>query len=255
GSGSTAGSGSVAFSEAGTSGSVSGGSPDGGTGSSSGGSGASSGDAGTPPLLGDAGAHLVSLFDGTTTNGWVQVPAASWSVVNGALHSLGTARGVMYTTQMYGDFRFVFSSRLISDPANHYPCVLFWGNALTADALHGIQVEPPRGYMWDYRAGMNKAPAPASIHPIAQPNLSDMQWSRCEMLANKAAGSMRFACCQLTGTATTCKATEILVYTDATAGQTAPLALQVHNANMIQEFKDLYLESPVADLTKLITTQ
>ncbi len=254
-SGSAAGSGSVDLSEAGASGSASGGLPDGGSGASSGGSGSSSGDAGTPPQLGDAGANLVSVFDGTTTNGWVQVPAASWSVVNGALHSLGTARGVMYTTQMYGDFRFVFTSRLISNPADHYPCVLFWGNALNADALHGIQVQPPPGYMWDYRAGMNKAPAPALLQRLAHPNLSDTQWSRCEMLGNKAAGRMRFACCQLTGTATTCKATEIVVFTDATAGQTAPLALQVHNANMIEEFKDLYVESPVADPTKLITTQ
>ncbi|MDP9035426.1 MAG: DUF1080 domain-containing protein, partial [Myxococcota bacterium] len=248
-----AGSGSVDLTDAGTSGSASGAS---GSGSgATGGSGSSSGDAGTPPALGDAGAHLVSVFDGTTTNGWVQVPAASWSVVNGALHSLGTARGVMYTTQMYGDFRFVFSSRLISDPGNHYPCVLFWGNTLTADALHGIQVQPPRGYMWDYRAGRNGAPPPSSIQRVAQPNFSDTQWSRCEMLGNKTAGTMRFACCQLTGTATTCKATEIMVYTDPTAGQIAPLALQVHNANMIQEFKDLYVESPVADPTKLITIQ
>ncbi|MDP9149583.1 MAG: DUF1080 domain-containing protein [Myxococcota bacterium] len=254
-SGSTAGSGSVDLGEAGTTGSASGGSTDGGSGSSNGVSGSSNGDGGTPPPLGDAGAHLVSLFDGTSTNGWVQVPAASWSVVNGALHSLGTARGVMYTTQMYGDFRFVFTSRLISTPIPHYPCVLFWGNALNADALHGIQVQPPAGYMWDYRAGVNKAPPPALLQHLAHPNLSDTQWSRCEMLGNKAAGRMRFACCQLVGTATTCKATEIVVFTDPTAGQTAPLALQVHNPQMIEEFKDLYVESPVADPTTLLTTQ
>jgi hypothetical protein len=33
------------------------------------------------------------------------------------------------------------------------------------------------------------------------------------------------------------------------------VAFQVHNAGMIEEFKDVYLESPVADPTMLVTTQ
>ncbi len=217
---------------------------------------ASSGSPSGGVLVGDAGAKLVSLFDGTTLNGWVQVPAASWSVVNGAMHSLGPARGLIYTTGTYGDFRLVFASRLISDPAAHNPCVLFWGNSIGRDALGAIQIQPPKGYMWDYRTTgptANKSPDMFETK-LPHPNLVSTQWSQCEMLANQASGTLRFACCQLTGTLP-CKATEIVDFHDPSAGVKAPLALQVHNANMIEEFKDLYVESPVADPTRLITTQ
>jgi hypothetical protein len=53
-------------------------------------------DSGPPPsdagAGSDAGANLVSIFDGSTLDGWIQVPPSSWSVVGGAMHSLGTAR-------------------------------------------------------------------------------------------------------------------------------------------------------------------
>jgi hypothetical protein len=208
-------------------------------------------------LLPDAGAELVSLFDGTTLNGWVELPASSWSVVNGAMHSLGTARGVIYTTQTYGDFRLIFTSRLVQDPANHNPCVLFWGNSLTTDALAAIQIQPPPGYMWDYRTtGPTANLSPDRFETrFAHPAISATQWSQCEMLANQAAGTLRFACCQVPTTGARCRAAEIVDFRDPTAGKRAPLALQVHNAGMIQEFKDLYVESPVAAPTTLITTQ
>jgi hypothetical protein len=197
-----------------------------------------------------------SLFDGTSLSGWTQVPASSWSVVNGAMHSLGPARGFIYTTNTYGDFRFIFTSRLISDPANHLPCVLFWGNSPTKDALSAIQIQPPNGYMWDYRTtGPTSNQSPDRYETrFSHPAMVDTQWSQCEMLANQAAGTMRFACCQITGT-TPCKASEVVDFKDPTAGLKAPLALQVHNANMIEEFKDLCIESPVADPSTLVTTQ
>jgi Domain of Unknown Function (DUF1080) len=178
-------------------------------------------------------------------------------VVGGAMHSLGTARGYIYTTKTYGDFRFIFSSRLVQDPANHLPCVLFWGNSLGKDALEAIQIQPPRGYMWDYRATgptANKSPDQFETR-LAQPSLSPTQWSQCEMLANQAAGTLRFACCALTGTNTRCKGIEIVEFKDPTAGKQAPLALQVHNAGMIEEFKNLSVESPVADPGTLLTPQ
>jgi Domain of Unknown Function (DUF1080) len=212
-------------------------------------------DAGVSPS--DAGSGLVSIFDGTTLSGWIQVPAASWSIVGGAMHSQGTARGYIYTTESFGDFRFVFTSRLVLDPANHLPCVLFWGNSFGVDALAAIQVQPPRGYMWDYRTTGPTANASPNIFEtrLAQPGLAPTQWSQCEMLANRAGGSMRFACCALTGANTRCKGIEIVDFKDPTAGKTAPLALQVHNAGMIEEFKNLSVEAPVADPTTLLTTQ
>ena len=73
------------------------------------------------------------------------------------------------------------------------------------------------------------------------------------MLANQAAGTLRFACCALTGANTRCKGIEIVDFKDSTAGKQAPLALQVHNAGMIEEFKNLSVESPVADPGTLLT--
>jgi hypothetical protein len=202
------------------------------------------------------------IFDGSSLTGWVQVPAAQWSVVNGVMNSTGaakSARGFIYTANTYGDFRFIFTSRLIQDPNDnppHVPCVLFWGQSLTADAMEAIQVQPPKGYMWDYRTTgptADKSPDMYETRIKGAPSLDDTQWSQCEMVANQAAGTMRFACCQLTGT-TPCKASEIVDFKDPTAGRVAPLALQVHTAGMVEEFKDLYVESPVADPTNLLTT-
>jgi Domain of Unknown Function (DUF1080) len=211
--------------------------------------------AGGPPPV-DAGANLISIFNGTTLDGWIQVPASSWSVVGGAMHSLGTARGFIYTRASYQDFRVVFTSRLVADPAAHLPCVLFWGNSPAVDALAAIQIQPPRGYMWDYR----RTGPTANLSPdryetrLGGPALVDTQWSQCEILTNRAAGTMRFACCQLNGAAR-CKGVEIVDFKDPTAGLEAPLAFQVHNAGMIEEFKDVSLESPVAAPGTLVTTQ
>jgi hypothetical protein len=200
--------------------------------------------------------NCTPLFDGVSLAGWIQVPASSWSVVNGAMHSLGPARGFIYTSRTYGDFRFIFTSRLVADPANHLPCVLFWGNSPTRDALSAIQVQPPNGYMWDYRTTgptANMSPDRFEMR-FAHPAVVDTQWNQCEMLGNQATGTMRFACCQTSGT-TPCKAAEVVDFTDASAGLVAPLAFQVHNAGMIEEFKDVYVESPVADPSVLLTTR
>ena len=211
-------------------------------------------DGGVP--VGDAGTGLVPIFNGSNLDGWIQVPVGSWSIVGGAMHSLGTARGFIYTRATYGDFRMVFSSRLVADPAGHLPCVLFWGNSPAVDALAAIQIQPPRGYMWDYRTtGPTANMSPDRYETrLGGPALTDTQWSQCEILTNRAAGTMRFACCQL-GANPRCKGVEIVDFKDPTAGVVAPVAFQVHNAQMIEEFKDVYLESPVADPMTLLTTQ
>jgi Domain of Unknown Function (DUF1080) len=227
----------------------------------SGGAAAGSGGSGGSGLGGSAPIQSVcpqcrSIFDGASLDGWVQLPPSSWSVVDGAMHSLAPARGVIYTANTYGDFRFIFTSRLVKDPANHLPCVLFWGNALTKDALYAVQVQPPNGYMWDYRpTGPTSNKSPDQFEKrFGHPAFVVAEWNQCEMLGNKASGSLRFACCKATGSVP-CKASEVVDFTDPSAGQEAPLALQVHNAGMIEEFKDLYVESPVADPSTLVTTK
>ncbi len=53
------------------------------------------------------------------------------------------------------------------------------------------------------------------------------------------------ACCPLSGGAVTCKAVEVLDFKDPTAGRVGPLAIQVHNGGIQDEYKSLYVESPV----------
>jgi hypothetical protein len=50
--------------------------------------------------------HLVSMFDGSTLNGWTQAKAGEWSVAGGAIHGDGTARGwISYNVKQAGTFR------------------------------------------------------------------------------------------------------------------------------------------------------
>jgi hypothetical protein len=173
------------------------------------------------------------------------------------MHALGTARGFIYTKNTgYGDFRWIFTERLLP-PVSHQACVLIWGDQPNADALAALQVQPPNGSMWDYRkTGPTANKSPTMFETLhMSPGLNPMQWNQCELLASSSTGSFRFACCALTGTGP-CKAIEELDFKDpAAVGAKGPLALQIHNSGMIVEFKDLYVESPVMDPTKLITTQ
>jgi Domain of Unknown Function (DUF1080) len=257
---STAGASTAGVVGSGTAGSagaaVAGGSSGGSGGAASGGVGSGGSAVGGGSPIQGVCPNCQPIFDGKTLDGWVQLPASSWSVVDGAMHSLAPARGVIYTSKTYADFRFIFTSRLVKDPTNHLPCVLFWGNALAKDALSAIQIQPPNGYMWDYRATgptANKSPDQFEKR-LSHPAFVVAEWNQCEMLGNKATGGLRFACCAATGT-TPCKASEVVQFTDPSAGKEAPLAVQVHNAGMIEEFKDLYVESPVADPNTLVTTK
>src|SRR5581483_1455431 len=58
--------------------------------------------------------NLVSMFDGKTLTGWTQAAAGEWSVVNGAIHGNGTARGwIYYNVQQAGTFRWIFDVRQV----------------------------------------------------------------------------------------------------------------------------------------------
>jgi hypothetical protein len=55
------------------------------------------------------------------------------------------------------------------------------------------------------------------------------------------------ACCTL-GTAARCKAVEALRFKDPTAGNNGPIGLQVHNAGLHDEDRDLCIEvNPAVD--------
>ncbi len=188
--------------------------------------------------------NLVSMFNGTNLDGWTPHAAGAWTVTGGAIHGNGTSRGWIYYNQQVGTFRWIFDVRQIS--GNHQPTVLIWGTTNPIrDALSAIQFQPPNGGHWDYRPGHNNGGG-SLFKTIAHDKIDIHQWSQCELIGNMTTGIARMACGQLTGGATTtCHAVEVLDFHDATAGRVGPLAIQVHNSGIHDEYKGLYLESPV----------
>jgi len=195
--------------------------------------------------------NLISMFDGKTLTGWTQSKSGLWSANNGTIHGNGTARGWIYfNKQQVGSFRWIFNVRQVV--GNHAPTVLIWGTTTPIrDALSAIQFQPPNGGHWDYRPGHNNGGGKL-FKQSPHPKISTKQWAQCELIANMATGVAQMACCPLKGTAVTCKATLVLTFTDKTAGRVGPLAIQVHNKGITDEYRQLWYE-PVAN-PKFITT-
>jgi 3-keto-disaccharide hydrolase len=197
--------------------------------------------------------NLVSIFDGKTLAGWTQSKAGLWSVVGGAIHGNGTARGWIYYKQQAGTFRWIFQVRQVS--GNHAPTVLIWGTTVPLrDALSAIQFQPPNGGHWDYRPGHNNGGGKFfTTSPHTKINVHN--WAQCEIIANAKTGIARMACCPLPAGKATCKAVLVLTFHDPKAGRVGPIAIQVHNKGIHDEYRGLYLETPVVQAPdKFITT-
>lgn len=211
--------------------------------------------AGTNPY-GDP--NLVSMFDGKTLNGWTSSDPNGWIIKNGSIHSTGDTRGwIYYNEQQVASFRWIFNVRqdAIVGVA-HDPTVLIWGTVKPRipDALSAIQFQPPNHYHWDYRPRHNNA-GNSLFTPVGHTRISIVEWAQCEIVADQTTGVAKMACCPLTTNALTCKAVEVLIFKDPTAGRVGPLALQVHNAGIQDEYRSLYIESPVkTSLDEFITT-
>jgi hypothetical protein len=193
--------------------------------------------------------NLVSMFDGKTLNGWTSSDPKGWVIENNAIHSTGNARGWIYYNKLQaGTFRWIFDVRQEAIVGTaHNPTVLIWGTTNPIrDALSAIQFQPPSPYGWDYRPGANNAGNGKFKTVAGHPKISITTWAQCELVADETSGVAKLACCPLTGVGT-CKASPLVVFTDKTAGRVGPIALQVHNAGIQDEFKGLYLESPVKD--------
>ena len=204
---------------------------------------------GTPTPTPTPGNGVVSLFDGRTLNGWIQVPANSWEVKNGAMASKGSGRGYIYTVGQYTRYRLMFSLRQVT--GNHQPCVLIFGQypPPSLDALGGIQFQPPNGGHWDYRPGHNNGGGSLFTQPN-RTSYSRTQWARVEMLVDVATGTGRMAVAQPIGT----RAVENLRFKDLSAGRRGPIAWQMHNGGIFDEFKDVTVEENPVDFD-LITTR
>jgi hypothetical protein len=169
-------------------------------------------------------------------------PATGWEVKNGAMASTGVGRGVMYTAKDYSHYRLMFTMRHVSGKPDHPACVLIFctrpqGDEMPIDALAGIQFDVPGGGHWDYRPGMNKDGGD-EYTTVSKTSFDPHAWSRIELLVDAAKGTARMAVAQPLGS----KAIETLDFKDATAGKVGPIALQMHNAGLFDEYKDMSIE-------------
>ena len=185
----------------------------------------------------------VSLFDGKTLDAWMQIPTNSWAVKDGAMASLGVGRGVIYTTNQYSSYRLRFTMRHVSGQPDHQACVLIFctpppEGEKGRDALAGIQFQVPNGGHWDYRPGHNNGGGSeftAAPHAKFDPH----EWSQVEIVADAKTGRARMTVAQPVGS----EAVEVLRFEDPTAGQAGPIAWQMHNKGLFDEYKDVSIET------------
>jgi hypothetical protein len=184
----------------------------------------------------------VSLFDGKTLEGWRQAPTNSWIVKDGAMASTGAGRGCIYTTNQFSRCRLMFTMRHVSGHPDHQACVLIFCTAPAEgqkglDALGGIQFQVPNGGHWDYRPGHNNGGG-AEFKLLPHPKFDPHEWSRVELLVDAKAGTARMAVAQPVGS----KAVEVLDFEEPTAGRDGPIAWQMHNRGLFDEYKDVTIE-------------
>lgn len=181
-------------------------------------------------------------------------PAASWIVKDGAMASTGGGRGVIYTAADYTHYRLIFTMRHVSGSPDHAPCVLIFGQRPPAgerglDALGAIQFQPPNGGHWDYRPGVNKA-GTGFTRREPRTKFNSQEWHQVELLVDARTGMARMAVAQPVGA----PGVENLTFHDPAAGRPGPIAWQMHNAGLFDEFKDVRIELDPDDRLLLTAT-
>ena len=180
--------------------------------------------------------------------------ATGWVVKDGVIASTGSGRGVMYTAKDFKRYRLMLKVRHLAGNPDHPACVLIFctrpqAGEMPIDALAGIQFDVPSGGHWDYRPGMNRDGG-AEYTQVSNAQFDVHAWSQIELLVDATKGTARMAVAQPPGS----RAIEVLDFKDATAGKVGPIALQMHNPNLFDEYKDITIElDPKED--RLITTE
>jgi hypothetical protein len=192
------------------------------------------------------------LLEDAFPNELARSVASGWIVKDGVMASTAVGRGVIYTAKDYGRFRLMFTMRHISGNPDHQACILIFCTRPQAgekplDALGGIQFQVPLGGHWDYRPGKNNDGG-AEFTRLIRPTYNIHEWSRVEIVADASKGVARMAVAQPVGS----KAVEVLDFSDPTAGKIGPIAWQMHNAGLFDEFKDVTIEVDPAD-NRLVT--
>jgi hypothetical protein len=165
-----------------------------------------------------------------------------WIVKGGAMASTGSGRGVIFTAKDYDRFRLTFTMRHVSGNPDHQACVLIFcarpeSGGMPLDALGGIQFQVPNGGHWDYRPGMNNNGG-AEFTSVTKPGFDPHQWSRVEIVADASSGTARMAVAQPPSS----RGVEVLAFRDPAAGKSGPIAWQMHNGGLFDEYKDVAIE-------------
>lgn len=168
--------------------------------------------------------------------------STGWVAKDGAMVSTGAGRGVIYSVKDYSHYRLLFTMRHVSGKPDHQACVLIFcarpqGDEKPLDALGGIQFQVPNGGHWDYRPGMNNGGGP-EFTTVTKTQFDVHAWSRVEILVDALRGTARMAVSQPPES----KAVEVLSFKDSTAGKVGPIAWQMHNAGLFDEYKDVAIE-------------
>lgn len=156
--------------------------------------------------------------------------------------STGAGRGVIYTAKDFRRYRLMFTMRHVAGQPDHQACVLFFcarpkTDEKPLDALGGIQFQVPNGGHWDYRPGMNNSGG-QEFTTAGKVQFDVHAWSRIELLVDAEKGTARMAVAQPPGS----KAVEVLDFKDPTAGKVGPVAFQMHNAGLFDEYKEVTVE-------------
>jgi len=199
-------------------------------------------------------AHLNKLLlEDTYPTALIRNSAAGWVVKDGAIASTGAGRGVVYTAEDYTRYRLTLTMRHVSGNPDHQACFLIFcarpqAGEIPLDVLGGIQFQPPNGGHWDYRPAVNGSGG-AKFTTVNKPSFDPHQWSRVEMLVDAGKGTARMAVAQPIGS----KSVEVVRFHDPAAGRTGPIALQMHNAGLFDEYKDIFIETDPTDQDLLTT--
>jgi len=169
--------------------------------------------------------------------------STGWIVKDGAMASTGSGRGVIYTARDYSRFRLAFTMRHVSGNPDHQACVLIFctrpqGVEKPLDALGGVQFQVPNGGHWDYRPGMNNAGGP-EFTTITKTHFDPHEWSRVEIAADADAGTAHMTVAQPLGS----QPVDVLEFKNQEAGKTGPIAWQMHNTGLFDEYKDVSIET------------
>jgi len=165
-----------------------------------------------------------------------------WIAIGGAMASTGSGRGVIFTEKDFEKYRLSFTMRHVSGKPDHQACVLIFctrprPGEKPLDALGGIQLQPPNGGHWDYRPGMNNNGGP-EFTTVNKVPFDPHEWSRVEIVADAKTGTARMWVAQPVGSTPV----EVLAFQDPAAGKIGPIAWQMHNAGLFDEYKDVTIE-------------